>query len=124
MMQRRSRMAAILGVAAAAVLPACGRKSTEVNAIAPAFSANRMAAPLGSAGEATDPCTLDPTARKLPQDYRVLAHFLDSHKVILFTDDHLPPVPTSTWEPGKTYSWKRTVFIPVYPYVGPVQVAM
>ena len=124
MMQRRSWMAATLAVATAAVLPACGRKSAEVNPIVPAFSANRMKAPLGSAIEATYTFTVEPTAKKLAQDYRVLAQFLDSHKVILFTDDHLPPVPTSAWEPGKTYTWKRTVFIPVYPYVGDVQVVM
>jgi hypothetical protein len=123
MMQRRSWVAATLLVATAA-LPACGRKSAEVNAITPSFSANRAKAPLGSAIEATYTFTLEPTAKKLGQDYRVLAHFLDSHKVILFTDDHLPPVPTSGWEPGKTYTWKRTVFVPVYPYVGDVQVVM
>ncbi|HET7291491.1 MAG TPA: hypothetical protein VFM88_03605 [Vicinamibacteria bacterium] len=124
-MQRRSWMAAtFLVVAAAAVPSACGRKSAEVNPIVPAFGANRMKAPLGSAIEATYTFTVEATARKLAQDYRVLVQFLDSHKVILFTDDHLPPVPTSAWEAGKTYTWKRTVFIPVYPYVGDVQVVM
>lgn len=125
MMQRRSWVAAAtIAVAAAAVLPACGRKSAEVNPIVPSFTANRVKAPLGSAIEATYTFTLEPAAKKLGQDYRVLAHFLDSHKVVLFTDDHLPPVPTSSWEPGKTYTWKRTVFVPVYPYVGDVQVVM
>jgi hypothetical protein len=124
MMQRRSWMAAGLALASAAVLPACGRRSAEANPIVPSFSANRMKAPLGSAIEATYTFTVESSAKKLPQDYRVLAHFLDSHKVVLFTDDHLPPVPTSSWEAGKTYTWKRTVFIPVYPYVGDVQVVM
>ena len=125
MMQRRPWIAAAtIAVAAAAVLPACGRKSAEVNPIVPSFTANRVKAPLGSAIEATYTFTLEPAAKKLGQDYRVLAHFLDSHKVVLFTDDHLPPVPTSSWEPGKTYTWKRTVFVPVYPYVGDVQVVM
>ncbi len=123
-MQRRPRMAATLLVAAAAVLPACGRKSAEVNSITPSFSANRSKAPLGSAIEATYTFTLEPTAKKLAEDYRVFAHYLDSHKVILFSDDHLPSVPTSQWEPGQTYSWQRTVFVPVYPYVGDVQVVM
>ncbi len=124
MMQRRSWMAAGLVVATAAVLPACGRKSAEVNPIVPSFSANRTKAPLGSAIEATYTFSMEPTAKKLGQDYRVFVQFLDSHKVILFTDDHLPAVPTSSWEPGKAYTWKRTVFIPVYPYVGDVQVVM
>jgi hypothetical protein len=124
MMQRRSRVVASVVLASAAVLPACGRRSAEVNPIVPSFSANRMKAPLGSAIEATYTFTVEPTAKKLTQDYRVLVHFLDSHKVVLFTDDHLPPVATSAWEAGKTYTWKRTVFIPVYPYVGDVQVVM
>ena len=124
MIQRRSWMAATLALVAAAVLPACGRRAAEANPIAPAFTANRMKAPLGSAIEATYTFTLEPAAKKVAQDYRVLVQFLDSHKVILFTDDHLPPVPTSSWEPGKAYTWKRTVFIPVYPYVGDVQVVM
>ncbi len=124
MIQRRSWMAAGLLVATAAVLPACGRKSAEVNSIVSSFSANRSKAPLGSAIEATYTFTVEPTAKKLTQDYRVFVQFLDSHKVILFTDDHLPAVPTSSWEPGNTYNWKRTVFIPVYPYVGDVQVVM
>jgi hypothetical protein len=51
-------------------------------------------------------------------------HFLDSQKVLLFADDHVPTPPPSEWEPGKTYSYKRTVFVPIYPYVGDVQVAM
>jgi hypothetical protein len=45
---------------------------------------------------------------------------------MLFSDDHslaAPLVPeTSTWEAGKTYSYTRTVFIPIYPYVGDVEV--
>jgi hypothetical protein len=85
---------------------------------------NRARAPLGSAVEVTYTWTVGPQAKKLDQEYHVFAHFLDSHKVILFTDDHLPTPPTMTWEAGKTYTYKRTVFIPVYPYVGDVQVAM
>jgi hypothetical protein len=124
MMKRRSRLAATLVVAASAALPACGRKSAEVNAITPSFSASRTKVPLGSAIETTYTFSLEPTAKKLSQDYRVFVQFLDSHKVILFTDDHLPSVPTSQWEPGQSYSWQRTVFVPVYPYVGDVQVVM
>ena len=41
---------------------------------------------------------------------------------MLFEDDHTPQPPPSTWEPGKTYSYTRTKFVPVYPYVGEVEV--
>jgi hypothetical protein len=43
---------------------------------------------------------------------------------MLFSDDHQPEPPPSTWEPGKTYSYTRTRFVPVYPYVGEVEVRM
>jgi hypothetical protein len=51
-------------------------------------------------------------------------HFLDSHEVPLFDDDHMPVPPPSTWEPGQTYTYTRTRFVPVYPYVGEVEVRM
>jgi hypothetical protein len=107
------------------LLPACSRrKPVEVNAIVPSISFNRVKAPLGSALEITYTWTLEPGAKKPDQDYRALVHFLDSHEVMLFEDDHTPIPPTSQWEPGKTYTYKRTRFVPVYPYVGEVEVRM
>jgi len=125
MTQRRTRGAAVaLAGAILALLPACRKKPVEVNPIQPAFSVNRQKAPLESAIEVTYTWTLAPNAKKLTQEYRALVHFLDPHKTVLFQDDHVPTPPPTSWEPGKTYSYKRTVFIPVYPYVGPVRVAM
>ena len=107
------------------LLPACSRrKPAEVNPIIPSIKVNRVKAPLGSALEITYTWTLEPGAKKLDQDYRALVHFIDSHDVMLFEDDHAPVPPTSTWEPGKTYSYTRTRFVPVYPYVGEVEVRM
>jgi hypothetical protein len=108
-----------VGVAAAG----CGRRQTaEVNDIVPKFAVNRAQAPLGSAVEITYTWQLEPTAKKLPQDHRAFVHFVDSHGVMLFEDDHTPVPPVTQWEPGKTYSYSRTKFIPVYPYVGDVDV--
>jgi hypothetical protein len=110
---------------AAALLPACSRrKPAEVNPIAASFSPNRSRAPLGSAIEVTYTWDLEPAAKKLSQDYRALVHFLDKDRHILFTDDHMPTPAPSAWEPGQKYSYKRTVFVPINPYVGPVTVAM
>jgi hypothetical protein len=110
---------------AALWLPACrSRKAAEINPIVPSIKFNRARAPLGSPIEITYTWTLEPGAKKLPQDYRALVHFLDSHEVMLFEDDHAPVPPTSSWEPGKTYTYTRTKFIPVYPYVGDVEVRM
>ena len=36
----------------------------------------------------------------------------------------MPVPPPSTWEPGQSYSYTRTRFVPVYPYVGDVEVRM
>jgi hypothetical protein len=112
-------------VGGVALLPACKkREQAEVNPIVPSFKVNRDRAPLRSAIEVQYTWTVDPGAKKLGQDYRALVHFLDSHEVMLFEDDHVPVPPPSQWEPGKTYTYKRTKFIPVYPYVGDVEVRM
>jgi hypothetical protein len=120
---RSWRMAAVVSLAALALLPACSRrKPAEVNDIVPKFEVNRPRAPLGSAVEETYTWQLEPSAKKLGQDHRAFVHFLDSHKVLLFDDDHVPVPPPSSWEPGKTYTYTRTKFIPIYPYVGDVDV--
>jgi hypothetical protein len=114
-----------VAVACTAVLPACSRrKEGEVNPIVPQIGFNRSRIALGSAVEVTYTWTLEPGAKKLTQDYRALVHFLDSHEVMLFEDDHVPTPPPALWEPGKTYSYTRTKFIPNLPYVGEVEVRM
>lgn len=110
---------------AVAVVPACSRrKPAEINPIEPSVAFNRNKIPLGSAVEITYTWKLDPAAKKLTEDYRAMVHFLDSHKQLLFEDDHPPVPPVASWEPGQTYSYKRTKFVPIYPYVGPVEVRM
>jgi hypothetical protein len=109
----------------AALVPACSRrKPAEVNDITPSVTINRLRAPLGSPIEVTYTWTVGPNAKKLGQDYRAFLHFLDSHNVLLIAESHLPSPPPATWEPGKTYSYTLTHFIPVYPYVGDVEVRM
>ena len=111
-----------LAIVAPVIMSACGRRKTgEIQNITPAISFSRAKAPLGSAIEVTYTWTVDATAKKLPADYRAFVHFLDSHRVLLFEDDHAPIPPTSQWEAGKTYSYTRTKFIPIYPYVGDVE---
>jgi hypothetical protein len=120
---RSWRTAAVVSLAALALLPACNRrKPAEVNDITPKFEVNRARAPLGSAIEVTYTWLSGPSAKKLAQDHRAFVHFLDSHKVLLFDDDHVPVPPVTAWEPGKSYTYTRTKFIPIYPYVGDVDV--
>jgi len=114
--------AALAGVL---TLPACSRREpAEVNPIVPSVKFNRTRVPLGSALEITYTWTLESGAKPLTQDYRALVHFLDSHEVMLFDDDHTPVPPPSSWEPGKSYSYSRTRFVPLYPYVGEAEVRM
>lgn len=40
----------------------------------------------------------------------------------MWTDDHFPPTPTTRWNPGETITYKRLMFVPVYPYVGDASV--
>ncbi len=124
MMERRGqgKAVALVLVGAALIVGCQRRKPAEVNDIKPSITFNRPRAPLGSAVEITYTWTAEPTAKKLSKDYRAFVHFLDSHKVILFAESHLPTPPPSTWEPGKTYSYTLTQFIPIYPYVGDVDV--
>jgi hypothetical protein len=56
------------------------------------------------------------------KDYSLFVHFLDSHDALLFTDDHQPPEPTTSWKAGSTVEYKRTLFIPLYPYLGTASV--
>ncbi|MGE0450192.1 MAG: hypothetical protein AB7Q29_11485 [Vicinamibacterales bacterium] len=51
-------------------------------------------------------------------DYRVFVHIVDMDDELMWNDDHEPPVPTSQWKPGQTIEYTRTIFVPVFPYVG------
>ncbi len=104
---------------------ACGRRPpAEVSDITPSFSISRSRAPLGSAVEISYSWKTGADFKKLDKEYRGLVHFLDSHRVVLFEDDHVPVPPPSEWQPGQTYAYTRTKFIPIYPYVGDVEVRM
>jgi len=97
---------------------------TAVNPITPSIKVNRARVPLGSVFEITYSWSLEPSARRLEQDYLALARFVDNQEVTLFQDDHAPVPPSSAWQPGQTYSYTRTRFVPLYPYVGEVEVRM
>ncbi len=114
-----------VALVATVALPGCNRrKPAEVNPIVPSIKVNRTKAPLGSALEITYTWTVEAGARKLDQNYWALVHFNDNQEVMLFSDDHQPEPPPTEWEPGKTYSYTRTRFVPIYPYVGEVEVRM
>jgi hypothetical protein len=50
---------------------------------------------------------------RVNKDYTVYAHFWHGDN-LLFQDDHVPPVPTSKWEPGQEYKYQRRIYIPSF----------
>jgi hypothetical protein len=121
-MRRPSVVAVLLVVVV--LLAGCGRRQdTAPGVAAPEFSAESTRVPLGSPLEVTYRWRVADDAR-IDHGYRVLVHFVDGDGRLMWTDDHDPPVPTSEWEPGQTIEYQRTLWIPVYPYIGEATVRM
>ncbi len=126
MTQLQQRLAR-LGLAAAMGigLGACqGKKTVESRPITPSIEVDKARAPIGSPIEITYRFEVAPDMEPVQESYRVFVHFLDSHGELLFTDDHELPQPIASWEPGATIEYSRTVFIPLYPYLGTATVEM
>jgi hypothetical protein len=120
----RTGMGLFAGVLLLAGLAGCSRKTENDPPVAtPGFTAVRTRAALGSPLEVTYKFVVASGA-KIDGDYRVFVHFLNSDEEQMWTDDHEPPRSTSTWKPGETIQYTRTVFVPIYPYIGKATVRM
>src|SRR5262249_54197098 len=96
----------------------CRRKDAEPPPVAtPNVSLNHDRAPLGSPLDITYRFVVAPDA-KFDEDYWVMAHVVDTDEEMIWNDDHNPPIPTRAWKPGQTVEYTRTIFVPVYQYVG------
>ena len=60
-------------------------------------------------------------APALSDDLWVFVHVVDEAGMLLWTDDHRPPVPPSTWT-AEPVTYGRTMFVPRLSYAGPVHV--
>jgi len=108
----------------AVAIAGCGKKADSAPPVAtPTVTLNHTRVPLGSPVEVTYKFQVAPSAA-FAKDYRVMVHFLDADDELMWTDDHNPPVATSTWKPGQTVEYTRTVFVPYYPYVGDATVSI
>ena len=106
---------ACVGVVAAA---ACGGSEPVAPAVAtPSMSVSHDRVPAGSPLEITYKFVVANDA-KFDEDYRVMLHVVDADDELMWTDDHDPPTPTTQWKPGQTIEYTRTLFVPIYPYVG------
>ena len=102
----------------------CGLTESATPVATPAVGLNRTRVPLGGPLEVTYRFTPAVAGLGATDDYRVFVHFIADDGELMFTDDHDPPVQTSTWEVGQEVSWDRRTIIPVYPYIGDVTVAV
>ena len=113
-----SRAAAAAFVLATLSISACGGEQPAAPPVATAsVSVSRDRAPLGSPIDITYKFVVANEA-KFDEDYRVMLHVVDADDELMWTDDHDPPTPTTQWKPGQTVEYTRTIFVPVYPYVG------
>ena len=114
-----------LTVTLALGLVACGGNApSESRPISPSFETNKARAPIGSPIEIGYKFELASDSAPMDKDYKVFVHFLDSRGALLFTDDHTPETPTSSWSAGDVIEYGRTLFIPLYPYLGTADVKL
>jgi len=51
-------------------------------------------------------------------DYTVFVQIQDAEGDVFWSDDHLPPTPTSSWKPGQVVEYTRTAFVPALARTG------
>jgi hypothetical protein len=101
-----------------AALAACGgQQESEPPVATPSLTLDHDRVPIGSPLKLTYSFQVAGNA-KFDADYWVFVHVLDPEGEQLWTEDHLPPTPTSQWKPGQRVEYTRTVFVPNYPYIG------
>ena len=102
----------------------CGLRDSASPVATLAVGLNRTRVPLGGPLQMTYRFTVAEDASGFTDDYRVFVHFLDVDGALMFSDDHAPPTPTTSWRQGQEITYERRMIIPVYPYVGEVTVAV
>src|SRR5215471_10567668 len=122
-MRMRGRLSIALLLAASALAGCHGKQENEPAVATPSLTFSKDHAPIGSAVTLTYKFVVAPDA-KFDKDYYVFVHVLDPEGEQMWTDDHMPPTPTSKWKPGETIEYKRTIFVQNYPYIGEANVRL
>jgi hypothetical protein len=119
----RGRLAAA-ALVTLALAGACGKSERQEPAVAtPTLTLSKDRVPIGSAVTLDYKFAVAPDA-SFDRSYWVFVHVLDPEGEQMWTDDHLPPIPTTSWKAGQTVEYKRTVFVPNYPYIGEATVRL
>jgi hypothetical protein len=122
---RMNQLKFLLVAVALASLIGCRRASAPEPAVAtPAVTLSQAKAPLGSPIDITYRFDVAADAPAFAEDYRVFVGVVDADEELMWTDDHDPPIPTREWKPGQKVEYTRTVFIPVFPYIGDASIHM
>jgi hypothetical protein len=129
---RRSLSVTALAVIALSALVAslsCSRKAANEPPVAtPSLTLNKDKIPIGSPVKLTYKFVVSSDAKAVSAlnsaNHWVFVHVLDPTGEQLWTEDHLPPTPTSAWKAGQTIEYTRTVFVPNYPYIGEAAVRL
>jgi hypothetical protein len=90
-----------LGVVLASAAACGGGTDAGPPAVTPTVTLNKTRASLGSPLELTYKFVVAPNTR-FDRDYRVFVHFVNAEDEQMWTDDHDPPTPTRSWQPGQT----------------------
>jgi hypothetical protein len=122
MIQRTPRPSVALGLAVLVLVPGilsgCRKKDAAAPPMAtPSVTLNHDKTPLGSPIDITYKFVVANDAH-FTEDLRAMVHVVDADDELIFAFDHNPQIPTSQWKPGQTVEYTRTVFVPIYPYVG------
>jgi len=113
---------AVLTIAGAS---SCRRSETPVPGVAtPSLALPRDKVALGSPIDIMYKFVVAPDAPPFKEAYRVFVGVVDSDGQLMWADDHDPEIPTTAWKPNQTITYARTVFVPIYPYVGEAEIHM
>jgi len=118
-----------MAVAALTLSVSCRNKASNEPPVAtPSLTLSKDKVPIGSPVKLTYKFTVSNDAQAVSAlnaaSQWVFVHVLDPTGEQLWTDDHLPPTPTSAWKPGQTIEYTRTIFVPNYPYIGEAAVRL
>src|SRR5438552_4170239 len=112
-------------VLAIAVSTGCHRREVPEPGVAtPSVTLQRDKVPLGSPIDVTYKFVVAPDAPPFKEAFRVFVGVVDSDGQLMWADDHYPEIPTTEWTPNQTITYTRTVFVPIYPYVGEAAIHM